>query len=227
VISTFTDTATLTKLIVNPQHRGARDDLNDAHRMHQTLTKLACPPDFGSASRSAAGLLYRIEHTQAGISILIQTRTAIDPQHIPPGYAHGGTRDLTPLLDHFDRDTQIRYRIVANPTKAENRPGQRGRHQPLTGDNALTWWHRKANEAGLTLHHTDITDTTILRGDRTTKQPPHRTPNSRARRLAITTTTFEGTATIHNPDHTRHAILTGIGRGRAYGCGLLSLAPLT
>ncbi|WP_083752572.1 type I-E CRISPR-associated protein Cas6/Cse3/CasE [Actinosynnema sp. ALI-1.44] len=46
------------------------------------------------------------------------------------------------------------------------------------------------------------------------------------RELVITASIFEGTAKIATPGATRQAVLNGIGRGRAYGCGLLSLALL-
>ncbi|MFD6434343.1 type I-E CRISPR-associated protein Cas6/Cse3/CasE [Streptomyces venezuelae] len=36
---------------------------------------------------------------------------------------------------------------------------------------------------------------------------------------------FDGTATIVAPDLLRTALQKGIGRGKAYGCGLLSIAP--
>jgi len=35
---------------------------------------------------------------------------------------------------------------------------------------------------------------------------------------------FDGEAVISDVDAVRHAVLNGIGRGKSYGCGLLSLA---
>lgn len=37
-------------------------------------------------------------------------------------------------------------------------------------------------------------------------------------------TRYDGTATITDPDALTHALLTGIGRAKPYGAGLLSLA---
>lgn len=36
---------------------------------------------------------------------------------------------------------------------------------------------------------------------------------------------YDGTATVTDPDALRAAVLAGIGRGKPYGAGLLSLAP--
>ncbi|WP_425271601.1 type I-E CRISPR-associated protein Cas6/Cse3/CasE [Nocardia neocaledoniensis] len=38
-------------------------------------------------------------------------------------------------------------------------------------------------------------------------------------------TRFDGIATIHDVDLVRSAVADGIGRGKSYGCGLLSLLP--
>jgi CRISPR system Cascade subunit CasE len=37
---------------------------------------------------------------------------------------------------------------------------------------------------------------------------------------------FDGLAVITDPEHVRAAVCEGIGRGKSYGCGLLSLAPV-
>lgn len=44
------DSAWLTKLVLNPAHRGVRDALRDVNTMHQTLMKIVCPADFGPGS---------------------------------------------------------------------------------------------------------------------------------------------------------------------------------
>ncbi|MFB9566127.1 type I-E CRISPR-associated protein Cas6/Cse3/CasE [Saccharopolyspora hordei] len=38
--------------------------------------------------------------------------------------------------------------------------------------------------------------------------------------------TSEGAAIVTDPDRLRAAIIDGIGRARAYGCGLLSIGPV-
>jgi CRISPR system Cascade subunit CasE len=37
---------------------------------------------------------------------------------------------------------------------------------------------------------------------------------------------FEGVLTVDKPDALQHALCNGIGRGKSFGLGLLSLAPL-
>jgi CRISPR system Cascade subunit CasE len=218
MISTSTDSAFLAKIIANPAQRTVRQDLSDIHRMHQMVTRLTCPPDFGPASRSAAGVLYRVEETAVGVYLLVQSRTMINVEDLPAGYAPGGVRELDALLERLTAGTRVRYRILANPTKQEHNPGRRGTLRPLTGDEALAWWERKAADAGLALDAATITDTTVLRGTRR--------GNADDCKVTLTTSRFEGLATVRDADALRIAIFTGVGRGRAYGCGLLSVAPV-
>ena len=46
------------------------------------------------------------------------------------------------------------------------------------------------------------------------------------RRIAIETCTFEGVLDVTHPAALREAIVAGVGPGKAFGCGLLSLAPV-
>lgn len=186
--------------------------------MHHTITTFACRPDFGPSTRAAAGLLYRVEHTPTGIQVLVQSITQPAPDRLPAGYDIARTADLGPLLHHLHNGLNVRYRITANPIKNAFQRGRRGTHKPLHGDDANTWWHTKATQAGLT--NITIHNTTSA------KQTGKRNKSAADTRVSLHTTTFEGTATISDNDTLQLAILHGIGRGRAYGCGLLSLAPL-
>lgn len=218
-MTTFTQSAILTKVIANPAHREVRQDLRDIQRMHHTLTTLACRPDFGPSSRLAAGLLYRVETTAAGVHILMQSTTQPDRDRLAPGYDIVGSRDLTPLLDQLHRSVRVRYRIVANPTKSLHRGSdKRGQLQPLTGDAAIEWWERKAGESGFELDNIEIVDSLQLTGKRVRPNQPSR--------LVITATVFDGIATVTDSAAVHDSILVGIGRGKAYGCGLLSVALL-
>jgi len=44
-------------------------------------------------------------------------------------------------------------------------------------------------------------------------------------RVTLQTVTFEGIARITDPELTRRSLLGGVGAGKAYGLGLLTLAP--
>ncbi|MFD9651467.1 type I-E CRISPR-associated protein Cas6/Cse3/CasE [Streptomyces mirabilis] len=115
----------------------------------------------------------------------------------------------------------VPYRIDANPVR---KPGHTTRAAtgakaviPLSGTDADDWWARQAEErSGLKLTSTHTTPLTAARGER--RQDKHHIRHTRTR--------FEGTAVVTDRITLQQHILEGIGRGKSYGCGLLSLAPL-
>ena len=42
--------------------------------------------------------------------------------------------------------------------------------------------------------------------------------------MTLALATFEGVLEVTDPDALRHGLVHGIGRGKAYGCGLMTLA---
>ncbi|MFF8775110.1 type I-E CRISPR-associated protein Cas6/Cse3/CasE [Kitasatospora sp. NPDC015120] len=211
----------LTLLRLNPRSRDAAADLRNTSHMHQRI--MGMYPDAltsGDAARRSLGVLYRIERAPQATTVLVQSTLAAEPTTLPEHYATCQQRDLTPLLDWLADGRKVRYRIDGSPTRSA-RDGtrdaggrlNRGKPVPLHGKDAIAWWERKAHTAGLDLH--DILDIPQepATGHRATGPIRH------------TLTRFEGLATITDHQALRTAVTDGIGRGLAYGAGLLSLAP--
>jgi len=208
---------TLTRIRLNRHNPTARRDLADAFTLHKTLMRLV-PDSLGPSPRQQAGLLFRLDHDYDDPTLLIQTAAPPDLTRLPAGYGTAQTRDLTRLLNNLTPGHLIRYRITANATVSrlapEDRyPGskKRGTITPLYGEQALAWWHRRAaDDAGL---HLQTAEATPARPARRSGKPIH------------VLTRFDGTATITHPHLLLTALTEGIGRGKPYGAGLLTLAP--
>lgn len=210
-------TAWLTQITLDPDNPAARRDLNDAVQAHRRVMSLV-PDGLGDQARRKAGVLYRIEHAptpRTAPRLLIQTHYPPDDRHLPTGYGTLATTSLDPMLKLLDKGMQVRYRIVANPTKRHGRTSPHaGKLAALTGAAADQWWIDRADRAGLALQTATATSLPDLtgRGAQDDKPVLHA-----ARR-------FDGTALVTDPIALRTAVLTGIGRGKSHGCGLLSLA---
>lgn len=50
--------------------------------------------------------------------------------------------------------------------------------------------------------------------------------DAQTRRVVLNTATFDGAVRITDSELARRTLLAGVGAGKAYGCGLLTLAPL-
>ena len=217
--TTTVPTATLARIRLNPHSKDVQRDLRDAHELHRTMMRLL-PPSESTDARHAHGLLFRLETEPHATHVHLQATSTLHPDWLPPDYGRVQTRDLSPMFRALRDGIGVRYRIVANPTKRTALPpvekGKRGPVTPLVGAEADQWWLRKAAEAGLHLH-------TVL----PTPQPPARRPRGKDNRprMRHSLIRFDGTATVTDAEALTHAVLTGIGRGKPYGAGLLSLAP--
>jgi CRISPR system Cascade subunit CasE len=209
-------TGWLTRITLETRHRAVRTDLADAVAMHRRLMSLL-PNNLGTHARAQTSLLYRLDHQRPGAAILL-TQSTVQPDinQLPNGYGIAEQRLLTPMLDALAEGMLVRYRLAANASKRlwkgdEHHPA--GKVVALGKADAEQWWRDRAQQRhGLQILavHTEAADS--ARGRRNHATVTH----------AITR--FDGTALITDAHALRNAILEGIGRGKTYGCGLLSLA---
>ncbi|MFJ1913231.1 type I-E CRISPR-associated protein Cas6/Cse3/CasE [Streptomyces sp. NPDC088147] len=207
----------LTRLVLDPRNREVARDLASAVSLHRRIMSLF-PDNVGSQARHDLGVLFRVEDGPAGSHLLIQSGHEPDIKRLPDGYGQAWTKPLTPMLDFLSPGLPLRYRIAANPIR---KPGKTTRELyglkpivPLSGDAARQWWLRQAQQSGLHIHAAHASPLSPVGGQR-----------ARGQRIHHARCLFEGTATVADPDLLRRRVAEGIGRGKSYGCGLLSLAP--
>jgi len=221
----------LAQLRLNGRSGAVHHDLGDAGRLHRRVQSMF--PD--TTPRTATGTLYRLEREPSGPILLVQSMIPVNSKALPPRYTTGvDHRDLTPLFEWITTGLTVRYRIDANPVKAQRAADsrERGRRVPLIGDEAVAWWERKAQAAGLLAQLILDTPQPPLLADRGTdedNQPSSdrntKKEDKRPSRARLSIVRFEGVATVTDPDALRTALAQGIGQGRAFGAGLLSIAP--
>lgn len=247
-------TAYLSRLVLNPSNRSVQRDLANCHGLHRTIMSgfpnLAGEDD----ARSRLGVLFRIEPEgrQPGITLLVQSSIVPVWNALPEGYLLPGrdapvnpdSKPLDPLLNALRAGLRARFRLRANVTKRVSRVSTdeaapfRGKRVDLRReDDQLDWLRRKGEQSGFRLLDVGVTQargsTTFagLAGARTVE-------NVRASGDATVTgwrpdrskmtfgaVTFEGLLEITNVDLFRGALVQGIGPAKAYGFGLLSIAP--
>lgn len=189
------------------------------------------PEDFGPQPvhipRSIeANFLFRID-PQPGGRVVILVQSAVEPDW---GYAFHNADYLLaapPQGKSFDpcfaRDQHLRFRLVANPTRkidTKSGPdGQRrnGKRVPVPTDNLYEWLAGKAESAGFSIHKDSIT-----------VQPAYiyvnETRNGNGQRLR--SVRYDGILKISDPARFRETLVRGIGPGKAFGFGLLSVVPV-
>ncbi|MEU3020281.1 MULTISPECIES: type I-E CRISPR-associated protein Cas6/Cse3/CasE [unclassified Nocardiopsis] len=221
----------LTKITPDLSARRARAAFANAGELHRLIIGLAAPhlgEEPVSSPRQRAGLLFRVDEGPAGPLLLVQSRDRLDLTRVGDGIGQTAERDLTPFLDGLEKGREVRYRLAAAPSKrlgkseknAERlgdraRPGVRAYTRPLHGEDAERWWLDRAERHGLEPHQ-------VLSAGLGPALDPGR---SGRRGIRLHMTRFDGYAVVTDPDAVRQAVVEGVGRGKSFGCGLLSLAP--
>jgi CRISPR system Cascade subunit CasE len=225
----------LSRLTLNLRSHAAIRDLADCQQMHRTILNFF--PSAGAAPRREFALLFRIECSSIGDPyVIIQSREIPDLGRLPSGYLAKPpeVKDVSEAYAALRPGMKLRFRLRANPTRkidTKSGPGgerRNGRRVDLRSDEArLGWLARKAAGAGFTILSvkcsTDVSDVRLVPQARSIG---YRTDaGGERRKLTFASILFEGVIEMNDPAKFRAALDYGIGSAKAYGFGLLSIAP--
>ncbi|MFE7111194.1 type I-E CRISPR-associated protein Cas6/Cse3/CasE [Streptomyces sp. NPDC057575] len=164
---------------------------------------------------------------------------------------HCAVRDYTPLLQQLAPGRDFAFRLTANPVQNTNRPDKpttRQQERIEAGDRRsfrighrtaaaqLSWLLARTARWGFDIPAVPLLDATR---DADSEPPRDIRITTRQRRsfskgsvtakeahVVMNAVTFEGRLRITDPTLLTERLLAGIGPSKAYGCGLLTLAPL-
>jgi CRISPR system Cascade subunit CasE len=197
----------LSQLIFNLRSREARFDLSDRHELHRTLL-CAFPQTLPDDER----VLYRVEMQQqpSVVTVLVQSHEAPEWGRAArlngKGYLHSApaVRVVEPRVQIGER---IRFRLQANPTVKRHDK----RHALYAEDALRDWMARKAAQHGFSVAPDDLRVIKLGR------------KFGRKRQQTWHVVQFDGVLTVTDQTTFHTALARGIGSGKAYGFGLLSI----
>ncbi len=187
--------------------------IRDTYDWHQRIWQA-----FGERDGEARDFLVRIDRKEEAFRALVLSRTVPTRPDWCPSDCFG----TKPIPDTFFNHNAFAFSLLANPTKKirSNATGERtknGRRVPLTTrEDLLAWLQRKAEAAGFTFDP-EATQT-MPRG----REYFHKT-GVHGTHVAVE---FRGSLRVTDPVAFRATVATGIGSAKAFGFGLLVLAPL-
>jgi CRISPR system Cascade subunit CasE len=213
----------LTRFEINPQRRDARGLLASPQRLHAAI--LAAFPS-ARPEPDESRILWRLDPGSHDHLLYIVSPLEPDLTHLVesvgrPMYGWR-TKDYGPFLGKLAAGDRWAFRLRANPV--HNAPPadreSRGRRLPhVTAAQQTQWFLQRAQRAGFSVADGTagapdlvLRDRRVLRFDR------------RGRTVTLTTALLEGTLVVDDPAALRSALVGGIGPGKGYGCGLLTLA---
>ncbi|MBI2873708.1 MAG: type I-E CRISPR-associated protein Cas6/Cse3/CasE [Firmicutes bacterium] len=239
----------LSRLILNQASRSVRRDLADCHDMHRTVMR-AFPEkaDLQRGVRSHHGVLYRLDlNTRKGSVVLyVQSQVKPDWSKLEAGYLSetgGNSVNLACklLTDKYEQITSgqvLRFRLRANPTKKiETKTGPDGRRRNgrrvdlRREEDQIAWLHRKSMAGGFTL--LTVRAVPALAEVQVVPEPNvmslsnsgQATGQRRQQQLTFGAVSFEGHLCVTDLKLFKKILAEGVGPGKAYGFGLLSVAP--
>jgi CRISPR system Cascade subunit CasE len=231
----------LSRIWINPLRTGGQLMLRNPQVLHAAL--------LGGLSRQpvAERLLWRLESdSKHRLAVLVLTESAPSWEHIveqagwPGGDdAQARVRSYEPLLSRLERGREFALRLKVNPVSSTRRPvkpslaqqkslsaprprGVRVAHR--TAQQQTEWFIDHIQRWGFDVTENDLGSPDLRLAARDRLVFPKK-PGSRDR-VTLSTATFEGRVRIAEPDLARRSMLDGVGRARAYGCGLITLAPV-
>jgi CRISPR system Cascade subunit CasE len=222
----------LSRVKLNPARRAGRGILGARQVMHAAV--LASFPGR-LADRTSERVLWRLDPQPGELLLYVVSPEQPDFTHLVeqagwPTLSTWESREYTPLLDRLQTGQAWDFRLTANPTRA--RPAKEGarsqRFGHVTVAQQQSWLAERASRAGFELPPVPGPDGEqrpenglVVRDrvvDRFTRG---------AGTVTLARATFEGRLVVVDPALLRATLTGGLGPGKAYGCGLLTLAAVT
>lgn len=225
----------LSRLTLNPRTRRVQRELANPYELHRTLMQ-SFPPALPEDER----VLFRVEvDDDTGIpTVLLQSQTAPDWAWLGDPGAQGyllRAPESKPFTLTFTPGQRLAFRLRANPTEkrwlprekddptserkpmrvALAAPKEPGAEPQSVQERQRAWLERKGQAGGFQVVAVNIVAEGNLYG---------RTSGESRHALQFSAVRFEGVLQVTDPEKLWHTVQTGVGSGKGFGFGLLSLA---
>ena len=192
------------------------------------------------SARAQLGVLYRLEELPGtgNLLLLVQSRQEPNWSSLPEGYLlvtgvspeNPACKDVSPLYAGLQLGQALTFRLRANPTKkidtASGEDGNRrnGRRVALTAEaDQLAWLDRKGDQHGFQIVES-VAKPGLLDVHPGATQGV-RGLGSGGRNLTFSSVQYDGRLRVADRELFLRALEDGIGPAKAFGFGLLSVAP--
>lgn len=228
----------LTKMILNPRCPQVRRDIGNPQDLHRTISNAF--PELAAvdgAPREKYNILHRldIDRRRGSASLLIQSTEEPAWGHLDPDYAiERETRTIDEQYAAIKDGRKLMFRLHANPSKRDKskfdsaKPKQRKRFALHKDEDRIDWLQRKGERNGFRLTEIrvsaekPVTNVTSVGQSLLSFRKHKGSPV-----VNIGSVVFEGVLEVTDSERfLKDALVKGIGPGKAYGFGLLSIAPL-
>ncbi len=223
-------------------------------RRRETLSALAYPVVMHGAIEDSFACkeerkLWRIDTLGDKTYLLLLSKSELNPDNLLRQFApirssnprsdYYLSKDYDPLLNRIENSQKYRFRLCANPVhntrkNKENTSSERQRLAHVTHEQQCDWLLKRAESLGFLLEQGD--EYTTSDGSVFHTHPSFevvsdtwkifKKGNNQTAKVTLRQTTFDGVLTVSNVDLFKEKLTQGIGHGKAYGCGLMTIIRL-
>ena len=202
----------LSKLVLDPTSYRVQKDLGNPYQLHRTIMKAF--PDNLKENNSNGRILFRINKNgnKRYPSVLIQSLLCPDWSYL---INNGDYLLEDPVFKQFNypnftKGAKFWFRLFGNPTKKVN--GKRiGMYKE---DEQYNWLQRKGKQGGFRLFHVSINR----------KEEVRAKANKNSKKITLYGVQFEGVLQVVDSKKFETSMLNGIGSGKAFGLGFLTIS---
>lgn len=203
----------------------SRIALDDSNR--KTMRALASPQLMhGAVEQSFSGdrqrRLWRVDWLKGKCYLLVLSEDRPDFTELMKQFGSldvdpaWETKDYAKLLDRLQIGQTWQFKLKANPVRSVKEKDAAGRGKVVahvTPEQQKQWLIKRAEECGFSIspHTFDVVHTHWMKF------------NKGGCEVTLRAATFEGVLTVTDAARFKEALLLGIGRAKAYGCGLLTV----
>jgi len=217
----------LTRLILNPRSRRVQRELVEPYEMHRSVMR-AFRPDLRPGEER---ILWRVdEHPRWGLTLLVQSRQIPDWSWLAEDGARGyllAVNEPNPAVKAFEMHPafgqSFLFRLRANPTMRLGRSAEYNKGKRVgiyNEEDQLAWLARKGERHGFRVLQAQINRDGKIKDEKPTEH------NGKIHKLELLSVQFDGILQVVDPERFVNAVEAGIGSGKGFGFGLLSLAPM-
>lgn len=205
-------------MFLNPQRRDARKLLSSPQVMHAAVLS-GFPP-----GADPGRVLWRVDGLGTPQTVLWMVSaeepdlTHLEEQAGWPSRPTSRSMSYDGLLSGLAVGQAWGFRLTANPTHTVTQNGRKQVLGHVTPSQQLGWLLDRQEQLGVRLADTAGESTVQLVGRDVRKF------KRQGSTVTLATASFSGLLTVADPDRLRSALIGGVGRGKAYGCGLMTLA---
>lgn len=203
----------LSKLVLNPASRRVRTEIGRPYELHRTLMHA-----FPSAEEGPGRVLFRLDINKESNALTLLVQSEKEPDWKPLDEA--GNFLLEPAQSKlfsptFRSGQPFHFRLRANPTV--KRQGKR--FGIVKEDEQLAWLHRKGAAGGFELGAVVVSPEQKMQDKMTDRAKTQHD-------LTLVAVRFDGFLKVKDPEVFHTTLAHGIGSGKGFGFGLLSVAPV-